>query len=642
MNAPTLDTLEARLWARWAPPPQLKVSQWADEYRVLSPEASAEPGRWSTARVPYLREVMDAMNDPRVHTIVLQKSSQSAGTEAILNMIGYSMHLDPGPMLLIEPTLEMAGAIAKDRIRPMLRDSVVLRDLVAPPRTKDSTNTTLHMAFRGGMLTLAGGNSTAGLASRPIQRLFVDEADRLPASLPSEGDPLLLALARTRTFRRRKVVIVSSPTTKSGSRIEDWHNISDRRTFTTPCPRCETPFVLAWEHVRWQERDPATSYLECPHCAGRIEDGERPAMIAAGVWRPTAPFAGIAGFHVWELMAPWRSLAEQVAAFLASRHSLEMHQAWTNTALGRVWEAPGESVDAGSLLLRREAYPAELPAGVVCVVAGVDVQDSYLATLILGVGVGEESWVVDYQTLAGDPARPEVWQALDALLDRTWQHELGLALPVVAAFIDSGGHRTQSVYSYVMPRQRARRIACKGQSGGTHGMMVSPAKPVRPASGPGFIQLRHVDVDQCKALLYSRLRLAERSGPEVVHFPLSVGEQFFSELTAEKLITKRNKYGVPTKVWEQQRSRNEAIDCLCYALGALRLVATPARLQEWATRITAAAAAQSTPAAPPVVESAGDPADPPAPLPLPRPPTGRRTYRSSFMDRLRVPPRNWR
>jgi len=185
-------------------------------------------------------------------------------------------------------------------------------------------------------------------------------------------------------------------------------------------------------------------------------------------------------------------------------------------------------------------------------------------------------------------------------------------------------------------------IATKGQSGGTHGMMVSPAKPVRPASGPGFIQLRHVDVDQAKALLYSRLRLAERSGPEVIHFPLSVGEQFFSELTAEKLITKRNKFGVPTKVWEQQRSRNEAIDCLCYALGALRLVATPQRLQEWAKKIATAAAPAASSDPPPMVAHAGDPADPPPPLPPPVRPAGRRTYRSNFMERRSVPGRDWR
>src|SRR5581483_4546251 len=216
-------------------------------------------------------------------------------------LIGYHVHQEPAPMLLIEPTIEMAGAVSKDRIAPMLRDAAALRGRVSAPRARDASNTTLHKSFAGGSLTLAGANSPASLASRPIRVLLGDELDRWPASVGTEGDPLTLAVKRTTTFRRRKIVLVSSPTVKGASRIEDWWAISDQRRFHTPCPRCGERFVLAWEHVRWMERDPSTAYLECPHCHGRIEDAERPAMMAAGAWRASAPFAGIAGFHIWEM-----------------------------------------------------------------------------------------------------------------------------------------------------------------------------------------------------------------------------------------------------------------------------------------------------------------------------------------------------
>jgi phage terminase large subunit GpA-like protein len=254
--------------------------------------------------------------------------------------------------------------------------------------------------------------------------------------------------------------------------------------------------------------------------------------------------------------------------------------------------------------------------------------------------VGEESWVLHYENLPGDPARPEVWSALDALLQRPWLHASGLELRISCALIDSGGHRTQSVYGYVMPRQGRRVYACKGQSGGTHGMLVSPAHPVKPQSGPGTVLLRAVDSDQTKSLIYSRLRLSE-PGPEYVHFPMSVGETFFNELTAETLRTKRNKYGVPTKVWEQVRSRNEAIDCLSYSLAALRIIApAPRRIEVAAAQIATAVAAQSMPAAPPAVESAGDPADPLPPLPpVSVSPMGRRVYRSRYLDAHRLPTR---
>jgi hypothetical protein len=47
------------------PPPDLTVSQWADEKRRLSSESSAEPGIWRTDRAPYQRGIMDAITDPR-------------------------------------------------------------------------------------------------------------------------------------------------------------------------------------------------------------------------------------------------------------------------------------------------------------------------------------------------------------------------------------------------------------------------------------------------------------------------------------------------------------------------------------------------------------------------------------------------
>lgn len=142
---------------------------------------------------------------------------------------------------------------------------------------------------------------------------------------------------------------------------------------------------------------------------------------------------------------------------------------------------------------------------------------------------------------------------------------------IQCALVDSAGHRTQAVYNAVVPRQVRRVYATIGRSGGERGMLVSPPKAIR-AQGGGTVQRRVVDVDQAKALLFSRLRVTD-PGPEYLHFPMSVGEAFFDELTAERLVTKRNKYGVPTKTWEQIRERNESLDCLVLALAALRVVA---------------------------------------------------------------------
>lgn len=580
-----LDQVEARSWQRFAPPPRLTLSTWADRERVLPAESTAEPGRWRTDRVPYLREPMDVIADRHVETVVLMASSQVGKTEVLLNFVGFTMHLDPGPMMLIEPTIEIAGAVSKDRLAPMVRDTPALQDVLGAPRARDGSNTTLHKAFPGGALTLAGANSPASLASRPIRVLLGDELDRWPSSIGAEGDPLTLAIKRTTTFRRRKVVLVSSPTIKGASRIEDWFQISDQRRYHVPCPRCQTRFVIEWQHVRWDDHDPSTAHLECPHCLGRIDESERTAMIAAGVWIASAPFTGVVGFHVWEAYSPWRSLADQVSAFLVARRSLEMRQAWTNTSLGEVWEAPGESVESATLLLRREDYGGVLPAGVRLLTCGIDTQDDRLEFLVVGWGLDEEAWVIERDVLPGDPGRPDVWRELDELMNLEFAHAQGGAMRIHCALIDAGGHRTQAVYTNVIPRQPRRLYAAFGRNGGDKGMLVSPAKAIRPANGTGNVMRRIVDVDQAKAVLFARLRVAD-AGPEYIHFPTSVGETFFDELTAEKRITKRNKYGVPSKTWEQVRERNESLDCFVLALAAVRILApTRGRFETAAARV---------------------------------------------------------
>jgi phage terminase large subunit GpA-like protein len=606
-----LDLVEARTWTRFAPPPRLTLSAWADAERVLPAESSAEPGRWRTSRVPYLKAPMDAIADRHIETVVIMASSQVGKTEVLLNLIGYQLHLDPAPMLLIEPTLEMAGAISKDRIAPMLRDTPALAGRVSAAKTRDGSNTTLHKSFPGGSLTLAGANSPASLASRPIRVLLGDELDRWPSSIGTEGDPLTLAVKRTTTFRRRKIVLVSSPTVKGASRIEDWWNISDQRRLHVPCPRCGCTFVLAWEQVRWTEGDPDTAFLQCPHCSGRIDDHERPRMVAAGEWVASAPASSVAGFHIWEMYSPWRSLREQVAGFLIAKRSLEMRQAWTNTALGQVWEAPGERVEPAALLLRREDYGGLVPAGVRLITCGIDTQDDRLEFLIVGWGPGEEAWILERDPLPGDPSRPEVWTALDEVLATEWPHAAGGTMRIQCALVDAGGHRTQAVYNAVIPRQPRRLFASFGRSGGEKGQLVSPAKAIRPANGTGNVMRRIVDVDQAKALIFSRLRLAEH-GAEYVHLPTTVGETFVDELTAEQLMTKRNKYGVPTKTWERVRERNESLDCFVLSLAALRIIAPnsvrfdtlAAKIEESRSRITPTPAAGAQPAPPPK-QSAG-------------------------------------
>ena len=104
------------------PDPDLTVSQWADRHRWLSSRASAEPGRYRTARTPYMREIMDALS-PSSPAQRFMKAAQVGATEAGNNWIGFAIHQAPGPMLAVQPTVELAKRNSRQRIDPLIEES---------------------------------------------------------------------------------------------------------------------------------------------------------------------------------------------------------------------------------------------------------------------------------------------------------------------------------------------------------------------------------------------------------------------------------------------------------------------------------------------------------------------------------------
>ena len=263
----------------WTPPPNLKISDWADRYRRLSPESSAEAGAWKSDRAPFQREIMNTFNDPDIKRIVFMKSSQVGATEILLNVIGYYIDQDPAPMLIMQPTLQMAQAFSKDRLAMMIRDSEKIRDCVKEPRSRDSGNTVLSKKFAGGNLNIVGSNSASGLASRPIRIVLADECDRYEASAGAEGDPISLATKRTTTFWNKKIYLCSTPTIKGLSRIETAFEESDKRYYHVPCPECNEKQILKWKNVVWEEDKPDTATYACEHCGSVIDESKKQWML---------------------------------------------------------------------------------------------------------------------------------------------------------------------------------------------------------------------------------------------------------------------------------------------------------------------------------------------------------------------------
>lgn len=550
-----------------APPPKLTVSQWADLYRRLSPESSAEPGQWRTERAPYQREIMDAVTDPMVETIVIMSSAQVGKTEILLNIIGYFIDYDPSPILVIQPTLEMAQTFSKDRLAPMIRDSLALRGKVADSKSRDSGNTILHKRFPGGHITMVGANSPSGLASRPIRILLADEVDRFPVSAGSEGDPLLLAEKRTTTFWNKKKVFVSTPTIKGISRIEKAYLASSQETWHLPCPSCGTYQPLLWGQVKFED-----ATMECASCGARHNEFEWKS--GDGKWIAKNNNQKVRGFHLNELASPWKRWETIIEEFKEAKKDTETLKVWVNTSLGETWEEKGEGVEVDDLIKRRELYDCEVPEDVLVLTAAVDVQDNRLEYEIIGWGLGRESWGIRYGIIMGDPGHEEVWNELDMILDKTFKRKDGVELKIMTTCIDSGGHYTTEVYEFCKKREFKRVWAIKGQGGSGIPFIMRPKR--RNDAG---IWLFNLGVDVGKDTVMSRLKIQDK-GPGYCHFPLDDGrgydDSYFNGLTSERRVV-RYKKGKPVIHWEKKSSgvRNEPLDLRVYATAAFEILNPP-------------------------------------------------------------------
>lgn len=546
-----------------APPPKLTVSEWADSYRKLSKEASAEPGQWRTSRAPYQREIMDSINDPTIEIVVVMSSAQVGKTELLLNIIGYFIDYDPSPILLLQPTLEMAETFSKDRLAPMIRDTTVLTSKVGDAKAKNSGNTLLHKAFPGGHITMAGANSPSSLASRPIRILLADEVDRYPISAGTEGDPLNLAAKRTTTFWNKKKIYVSTPTIKGASRIESEYEDSTMEEWCLPCPFCGKLQPLTWGQIRF---DDAT--MECLYCRERSTESEWKS--GNGEWRAKSSHRNKRGFHLNELSSPWKRWSEIITDFREAKKNTETLKVWVNTSLGESWEDRGEKADEDTLLKRRERYNSQLPENVLVLTAGVDTQDDRLEVEVVGWGLGKESWGIEYKVFYGDPAQIAVWNQLDSYLNKTWLFENGTGLVISCTCIDSGGHHTSEVYKFCKTREHRRIFAVKGKGGDGIPFVGRASRTNREK-----IALFILGVDQGKATLLSRLKL-EFEGEGYCHFPIEgdkgYDEAYFKGLTSEQRIIKYYK-GRPKVEWvKKSGTRNEPLDLRNYATAALEIL----------------------------------------------------------------------
>jgi len=554
------------------PKPRLTGAEWADRYFYLSPESSAAPGKWKT--LPYQIEPINSMTDEITEQVTWWKSARVGYTKCINIAVGYHIHQNPSSILLAQPTEDEAFGYAEDEIEPMIRDNEVIEGLIGKTKKKgrNKREKTAKKTYPGGILELVGAHSPRNFRRRTVRIFIGDEIDGWEQQAGKEGDQIELGKKRTNDFWNRKNILGSSPGVEHLSKIKPEFLKGDQRFYEVPCPFCDHYHPLEFSNFD-APRDKDGELIEeeigffCPKCGAKYTEDYKIEMIEKGKWVARKPFKGHASYFIWAAYSynansSWTSIAKE---WFAAQGNILKQKAFTMLVLGETWEEEqGEQIEDNELLNRREDYEL-IPNEAVLLTCAVDTQDNRLEGEIKAWGIDDESWGVMPFRIEGVPSQKQVWQDLDNILNSTYKREDGIELRISCTCIDSGGHFADDIYKFCKKREIKRVFAIKGSS--THG------KPIvsRPTTSNKLkVKLFTVGTDTAKELIYSRLKY-EEFGEGYMHFNKQYDEEYFKQLTAEKIVN-TYKAGKPVRVWKKTRARNEALDYTVYNLAALNIL----------------------------------------------------------------------
>ncbi|MCP3916154.1 MAG: phage terminase large subunit family protein [bacterium] len=591
------------------------MSEWADQYRILSRMAAAEGGAlWRTLRTPYLREPMDCLSATHpVTDVTLMTGAQIGKTETANNWIGYIIHLNPGPTMLVAQDKDAAAKNSRTRVDPLIRESEVLSSRVASPRSKDGGNSVLTKEFPGGFLVMVGAQAPSGLSSTPIRYLLMDEVDRFKGDVGGEGDPTELAEARTQAFPDSKVLRTSTPTIEGFSRIAQSYDDGDQRLYYVPCPECGEMQMLSnpkdptvWQRLRWDEGNPHSARYYCVSCGVAIHERFKPQMLARGEWRAQNPDAPkhVRSYHLSSLYSPWLRWHEIAAKWEKAQGKVLKLKTFLNTVLGVPWKEDAEVPNWKRLRDRRESYRmGTVPKGGVLLTAGGDVQADRIELEVVAWGREMETWSVAFFVLYGDTSGDEVWRELDDVLARTFDHELGGKLMIERVAIDAN-YNTGQVWAWARGKDRGLVMPIIGRAGAGRPILSPPTRIDVMRSGKKIrsgLKSWIIGVDTAKAELYGWLRQVEPDDPDTVpygwcHFP-EYDDGYFQQLTAQVRVRVDDPNGFQKLVWKlPSGKRDEALDCRVYNRAAAVHVGIDRFTdKKWQAREEALGAASPTP-----------------------------------------------
>lgn len=601
--------------AAWRPPPAVRHADWIPR-NVYVPRQGQTPVRFDLDTYPHATDVLACFDDANVREIFLGWSAQGLGKTTIGIALAVSVAVNmPRPMLALRENQENTEKfLFGEQIIPTLEACLQTRSLLPPPhrRTKDFVNLThcrIWRAYSGAPGTLSGYPAAVAICS---------EVSKWDKSHTGEADPVELVVARLINYPfDSKAVFESTPAEARTCRITKLCRQKGVLVLKrwVPCPHCGTYQLLVFggreanqPGVKWDKppngrSDPQlaeeTAWYRCVNGC-RIEDGDRHALLRAGVWLADNQSIGKAKVRNGEIVKPGRitgrrpvaskiafgdpvdapfgalySLAVSGWGFTARAFFDSSRQQFFNSILGAVYD-PVPIVTTPHELAERlccDDPAGEVPAWGKIVTAGIDCQDAgdVFPWVVCAWGDGGRGQEIEHGISVGET------ELCRDVLNAKWSHaDGGPRLMLSQALIDSG-FDAERIYD--LARRHRRLLPCKGSSkpfDTEYRLKSLDPEQRRNRRARGRVQLVEVNTDWTQDWI-QRLINGETS-PEDPPFALSsqsaIDLDFLEELLNEQKVDGVDKHGYPTKVWVRRHAHqpNDFRDALRYAKAAASLL----------------------------------------------------------------------
>lgn len=587
---------------------KIDLYSWANKYRDMPRGTSSLTGLFNVDYVPPAIEIyktFDSCND-----MTLMMPTQLLKTEFIINAILYISHKDPSPILLLEPTEDLAKEIAVQRVIPSLRSCTPLSKLsqlttaygIATHKKRE--NTEVISLANGATIFFNTPNQKGGVISKPIRFAFYDEIDR------SDKDVSQLLRDRLNTYgTKSKFIDCSSPIEESQSVIFQRWKSGSSGTYHILCPACDK---LTSPDLSSLVSNENIAYIKCYECKHLINENERSKSVKLGKYIHEKPDLPHKSFTATQLTSPFMTIqkvwnSQQQAMSETRRTGDDMYlQNFIQSNFAQPFSRKINFDDSLYSLALFDSGDTQVPENTLVITASIDVQANRLEGEVCAWSINEERLSchgVKYFVVMCDkrfaknkreeeieiyskPSSKQFGEAVK-IIHNSWRlKETNELIPVSRVCVDSG-YETEMVMTACDSINSTLGgkvwLPIKGQGSASQQMIKTTEKK---NTDPRYSKVKSgtltniIYTDSHKAMIYAHLD-HDRNSQDFKYYTWNTNEVagycekgklkkaylegLYSEILATKKGSSRKKYY--TKISDD--IRNEPLDLKVYCLSAL-------------------------------------------------------------------------